>query len=155
MPTIEDTIAFIKQAHAGQTDHSGADYYLHPVAVMHRLPGYVDDEVRLAALLHDVIEDTSFTRAQLAGLGYSDRTLDAVELVTQTPGDTRTYPEKIKAIIDSGNRDAVRVKLADMSENSDPERLAVLDAASRDYFIAKYSGPIEALRRAVAAYGDV
>ena len=154
MPTIEETIAFIKDAHAGQTDAGGEDYYHHPVAVMNRLPAGIDDDVRLAALLHDIIEDTPFTRQQLAGLGYSERTLDAVDLVTQKPGDTRSYPEKIAAIIASGNRDAIQLKLADMSENSDPARLAVLEPARRDYFIRKYSGPIEALRHAVAAYGE-
>lgn len=149
MPTIEETIAFIRRAHAGQTDKAGRDYYHHPVAVMIRLPADVDDEVRLAALLHDVIEDTPYTRAQLASQGYSVRTLDAVDLVTQKPGDARSYPEKIAAIIDSGNRDAIQVKLADMSENADPERLALLDAESRERLTRKYAEPIKALRAAL------
>ena len=150
MPTIDETIALIEKAHAGQTDRAGAPYYLHPIAVMHRLPAAVDDEVRLAALLHDVIEDTPYTRQQLSALGYSERTLDAVDLVTQKPGDPRPYPEKIAAIIASGNRDALQVKLADMSENADPERLARLDAESRDYFLRKYTAPLQALRSALS-----
>ena len=150
MPTIDETIAFIQKAHAGQTDDSGLDYYLHPIAVMNRLPAEVDDEVRLAALLHDVIEDTPYTREQLAELGYSERTLTAVDLVTQKPGDTRSYPEKIAAIIASGNRDALQVKLADMSENSDPVRLALLDLARRDHFVRKYAAPLQALRAALS-----
>jgi len=150
MPTIDETIAFIQKAHAGQTDDSGLDYYLHPIAVMNRLPVGVDDEVRLAALLHDVIEDTPYTREQLAELGYSERTLTAVDLVTQKPGDTRSYPEKIAAIIASGNRDALQVKLADMSENSDPVRLALLDPARRDHFVRKYAAPLQALRAALS-----
>ena len=44
MPTIEETIAFIKQAHAGQVDKVGREYYHHPIAVMQRLPDDVDDE---------------------------------------------------------------------------------------------------------------
>ncbi len=149
MPSIEDTISFIKKAHAGQVDKNGEAYFHHPIAVMNRLPADVDDEVRLAALLHDVIEDTPYTRQDLADLGYSERTLTAVELVTLQPDDKRSYPEKIDAIIASGNRDAIRVKFADMSENSDPERLALLDADSRDYFVRKYAGPIQALRAAL------
>lgn len=149
MPTLDATLAFIEKAHAGQTDHSGAPYYLHPVAVMHRLPAGTDEEVRLAALLHDVIEDTRYTRTDLEGLGYSARTLDAVDAVTQMPGDTRPYADKIAALIAGGNRDALLVKFADMSENSDPQRLALLDADSRDYFIRKYAAPLEALRTAL------
>jgi len=149
MPTIEETSAFIKQAHAGQKDKSGRDYYHHPVAVMGRLPEGVDDEVRLAALLHDVIEDTGYTREQLAAMGYSKRTLDAVELVTLKEGDARPYAEKVQAILASGNRDAIQVKYADMSENSDPERLALLPAERREFFLKKYTGPLAALRAAL------
>lgn len=151
MPTIDETIAFIRQAHDRQTDRAGAPYYLHPVAVMRRLPPEADDEVRLAALLHDVIEDTAYTREHLAALGYSERTLDAVDLVTQKPGDTRSYPEKIAALIASGNIDALQVKFADMSENADPMRLARLDADARDHFTRKYAAPLEALRTALSS----
>ena len=150
MLTIEETIAFIERAHAGQTDRAGVPYYLHPIAVMRRLPAGVDDEVRLAALLHDVLEDTVYTREQLAALGYSERTLDAIDWVTQKPEDTRSYPEKIAALIAGGNRDALQVKLADMSENADPERLAKLDAESREHFLRKYTAPLQALRAALS-----
>jgi (p)ppGpp synthase/HD superfamily hydrolase len=146
MPTIDETIAFIKQAHAGQTDKAGNDYFHHPIAVMHRLPDDVDDDVRLAALLHDVIEDTPFTGQNLADMGYSERTLNAVELVTKTPGDPRSYAEKIDAIIASGNKDAIQLKLADMSENTDPGRLAVLRPEEREFFLKKYTLPLCALR---------
>ena len=150
MPSIEETIAFIKRAHAGQTDDSGLDYYFHPIAVMNRLPAEADLEVRLAALLHDVLEDTPHTRQDLLDLGYSERTVAAVEWVTKAPDDTRSYPEKIAAIIAGGNRDAILIKFADMSENSDPDRLALLPAERRDYFARKYGGPLDALRAALA-----
>ena len=150
MPTIEETIAFIEQAHAGQTDHAGEPYSRHPIAVMRRLPAEIDDEVRLAALLHDIIEDTPYARADLAAMGYSTRTLDAVDWVTHTPGDSRPYPEKIAALIAGGNRDALLVKFADMSENADPARLALLDEEKQDYFRRKYVAPLRALRDALA-----
>jgi (p)ppGpp synthase/HD superfamily hydrolase len=150
MPTIEETIQFIRKAHAGQVDKAGMDYYLHSVAVMNRLPSDADDELKLAALLHDVLEDTPYTRQQLSAMGYSNRTLDAVELVTKKPGDQRTYSEKINGIIASGNRDAIQVKFADVSENSDPARLALLKPAERNRLLKKYSRPLlQALQQAV------
>jgi (p)ppGpp synthase/HD superfamily hydrolase len=149
MPTIDETIAFIKQAHAGQKDKSGRDYFYHPIAVMQRLPEDADVEVRLAALLHDVIEDTPYTRAQLAEMGYSVRTLDIVDLVTHAEDDTRPYAARIQAIIASGNRDAIQVKVADMSENSDPARLTLLEPARREHFVQKYTAPLAALRAAL------
>lgn len=150
LPSLEETIAFITAAHAGQTDKGGQAYHLHPIAVMNRLPEGADLDLKLAALLHDVLEDTAFDRQHLAAMGYSKRTLDAVEAVTQIDGDPRSYAEKIDAIIASGNRDAIQLKLADMSENMDPDRLAALPSDKRAYFLAKYSGPFEALRRALA-----
>lgn len=87
---------------------------------MSRLPTDCDHEVKLAALLHDVLEDTAHTRADLEALGYSRRTLDAVELLTLQPGDVRPFPEKIEALIASGNRDALMVKFADMARIAIP-----------------------------------
>jgi hypothetical protein len=37
MPGIDETIAFIRRAHAGQVDKGGVDYWNHPVSVMNRL----------------------------------------------------------------------------------------------------------------------
>lgn len=151
MPSIDDTIAFIQRAHVGQVDKDGTDYWKHPVAVMSRLPADCDHEIKLAALLHDVLEDTAYTRADLEAFGFSARTLDAVELLTLRPGDTRTYPEKIDALIASGNRDAIMVKFADMSENSDPVRLAALPSDLRRHFEMKYLNPLRALHAAITS----
>ena len=113
MPTIAETIAFITRAQAGQVDKDGTAYHLHPIAVMHGLPLDPADEIKIAALLHDVLEDTPVTRDQRAAMGYSIRTLDAVELVTIKRGDARTYAQKIDALIASNNRDAITIKYAD------------------------------------------
>jgi guanosine-3',5'-bis(diphosphate) 3'-pyrophosphohydrolase len=54
-------------AHAGQTRKSGEPYITHPVAVAQVLAEQkVDVETLVAAILHDTIEDTPLTRAQLA-----------------------------------------------------------------------------------------
>lgn len=153
MPGIEETIAFIQKAHAGQRDAGGRDYYLHPIAVMNRLPEEADLEIKLAALLHDVLEDTPLTRADLHALGYSDRTLDVVELLTQRPDDRRPYAEKVAALIASGNRDALQVKFADMTQNMDLAGLALLEPERRAHYIAKYTAPLEALRYALSQGG--
>jgi len=149
MPGIEETIAFIVKAHAGQTDKSGRDYHHHPIAVMQRLTDCGED-LRLAALLHDVLEDTPYTRQDLAAMGYSARALDIVEQVTKVPGDKRTYAEKIAALIALGDADVMRLKLADMSENMDPERLALLAPEKQAFFLEKYSAPLAALRAALS-----
>jgi (p)ppGpp synthase/HD superfamily hydrolase len=154
MPTIDETTEFIQLAHAGQTDKAGREYYLHPIAVMKRLPENTDIEVKLAALLHDVLEDTSFTRHDLSAMSYTDRTLNAVEQVTQQPNDTRTYAKKIDALIASGNKDAIQVKFADMCENTDPERLGALPSDVRRRLEQKYSGPTLALQFALLGLSE-
>ncbi len=155
MPTVEETIIFIQQAHAGQVDAAGEEYWKHPIAVMDRLPAGTDDDVRLAALLHDVLEDTEYTRTDLEGMGYSKRTLDVVELVTKktdapSTGDKyQDYERAIVALIAVGNRDAIQLKLADMSENADPTRIAALEPVRRTHFERKYTRPLALLRAAV------
>ncbi|MDX1975862.1 MAG: hypothetical protein SFT92_09350 [Rickettsiales bacterium] len=67
-PTTEDLIDFIKVAHAGQIDKgAGKPYWEHPVAVMNELPDFASPELKAAALLHDVKEDTAFVTVQEEG----------------------------------------------------------------------------------------
>jgi hypothetical protein len=154
MPTIEETIAFIRdKAHAGQVDKAGKPYYQHPVAVMGNLPAHASLEVKLAALLHDVIEDTPYKRSDLEAMGYSKATLDIVELVTKQSHGEQPYIDKIKAIIASGNEGAILVKYADMKENMNPQRLALLDEQTREKFIEKYRAPLILLEQAVKKLG--
>ncbi|MEH6544200.1 MAG: RelA/SpoT family protein [Porticoccaceae bacterium] len=58
---------FALRGHEGQLRHSGEPYITHPVAVTHILADmHMDSEGLMAALLHDVIEDTPVTRGQLS-----------------------------------------------------------------------------------------
>jgi hypothetical protein len=154
-PTVEETLAFIKHAHAGATDKSGAEYYLHPVAVMNNLPKNAPPEAKLAALLHDVIEDTHYNRARLEKrLGYSKEVLDVVELVSNDPAKPMPYPDKIRSIIDSGNIAAILVKYADMRENTNPARLSKLEPELRARLLNKYRLPLIMLTETVKNLGS-
>ncbi|NQZ79847.1 MAG: bifunctional GTP diphosphokinase/guanosine-3',5'-bis pyrophosphate 3'-pyrophosphohydrolase [Colwellia sp.] len=58
-----------REAHEGQMRSSGEPYITHPVAVAINLAKmHLDHESLMAALLHDVIEDTSVTKDELAEL---------------------------------------------------------------------------------------
>src|SRR5947208_9423502 len=55
-------------AHAGQTRQSGDPYISHPLAVAEILAGWhLDGQTLMAALLHDVTEDTSITKDEKIG----------------------------------------------------------------------------------------
>jgi GTP pyrophosphokinase len=58
---------FSEAAHKGQTRQSGDPYISHPLAVAEILAGWhLDGQALVAALLHDVMEDTSVTKAEIS-----------------------------------------------------------------------------------------
>ncbi len=72
--------------HAGQVDKSGAPYWLHCKRVADRLrqrwPDALAHELE-ATLLHDTIEDTGTTAANLQAAGVSPAAITIIELVTK------------------------------------------------------------------------
>jgi RelA/SpoT family (p)ppGpp synthetase len=61
-PNIKKALDFAIKAHAGQKRKSGEDYVIHPILVA-TITSYFNEseDVIIAALLHDVVEDTSYT----------------------------------------------------------------------------------------------
>lgn len=104
-------------AHQGQTDKGGQPYINHPLAVAAMLENPRD---RVAALLHDVVEDTSVTMEELKTQFPEDITT-AVDLLTKKPGPGYTYQNYLEKIRE--NPMACRVKLADLTHNMDLGRI--------------------------------
>lgn len=102
-------------AHHGQTDKSGVPYIFHPYHVAEQM---ADEFTTCAALLHDVVEDTSLTFKELEDQ-FPKEVLDALRLLTHE-GET-DYFEYVRAIKE--NSIAKAVKLADIAHNSDEPRL--------------------------------
>jgi guanosine-3',5'-bis(diphosphate) 3'-pyrophosphohydrolase len=65
--TLERAIAIAAEAHAGQLDKADQPYILHPLRVLLRVSS---ESERIAAVLHDVVEDTPVTLALLAAEGF-------------------------------------------------------------------------------------
>src|SRR4051812_39199259 len=64
---LEDAYRFSEAAHAGQTRQSGEPYISHPLAVAEILADWhLDSQTLMAALLHDVTEDTSVTKDEIS-----------------------------------------------------------------------------------------
>ena len=100
------------------TDKSGEHYILHCLRVMNNLHTR-DKELQIIAILHDAIEDGITTIARLHELGFSQRVIAALILLSH---DKKVpYEEYIRAI--ATNNDARLVKLADLKDNSDITRL--------------------------------
>lgn len=72
-----------RDAHEGQTRSSGDPYITHPVAVCGILANMrLDHETLMAALLHDVIEDTEYSKDDLS-LAFGDTVAELVEGVSK------------------------------------------------------------------------
>jgi GTP diphosphokinase / guanosine-3',5'-bis(diphosphate) 3'-diphosphatase len=117
MSTIERAIALAATAHAGQVDKAGQPYILHALRVMLRVT--TEDE-RIAAVLHDVVEDTPVTFEELEAQGFSESVVEAVRALTKLPGEGRMAAAERAA----ANPIALAVKLADNAENMDLSRIA-------------------------------
>lgn len=115
-PTLEDAIALAALAHAGQLDKAGQPYILHPLRVMLGVQG---THARMAAVLHDVVEDTPITLEDLQRRGFPAEVLQAVQALTKTPGEDR-LAAAARAAADPIAR---LVKLADVADNMDLGRL--------------------------------
>src|SRR3990170_1764734 len=64
---LADAYRFSEAAHAGQKRQSGDPYISHPLAVAEILAGWhLDGQALVAALLHDVMEDTSVTKDEIS-----------------------------------------------------------------------------------------
>jgi (p)ppGpp synthase/HD superfamily hydrolase len=124
MSTLERAIALAAEAHAGQFDKVGQPYILHPLRVMLAVSSL---EERMAAILHDVVEDTAWTLDGLRGEGFPPAVIEAVGLLTKSDGDVyEEYVARIRA-----NEMARRVKLADLADNSDLSRLSTVTEKDR------------------------
>ncbi|MET4670806.1 HD domain-containing protein [Streptomyces sp. PvR018] len=130
---VAEVDALAASAHAGQFDKIGVPYIEHVRAVAAGLVPF-GDELVMAGLLHDVIEDTDWTAVQLREHGLPDRVVSAVEAVTNQKGVP--YEEKIRRIMTSS--DATLVKIADNAHNSRPDRAAQLPEEKRTRLARKY-----------------
>ena len=121
-------------AHAGQTRKTGEPYITHPVAVACILAKlHLDVPTLLAALLHDVVEDTGVATveisetfgAQVAELVDGLTKLDKIELQTAAQAQAENFRKMLLAM--SQDVRVILVKLADRLHN-----MQTLDAMKTD-----------------------
>ena len=119
-PATKKALTLCFDAHKDQKDKSGLPYVFHPFHLAEQME---TEETTVVALLHDVVEDTDYSLADLEDMGFSKSVLDALALLTHDPSvDYMDYVRAIKA-----NPIARTVKLADLRHNSDLTRLDTVD----------------------------
>ena len=121
---LAEAYRFSGAAHAGQTRQSGEPYVSHPLAVAEILAGWhLDSQALMAALLHDVMEDTSVTKAEISdtfGKPVADLVdgvskLDKIEFQSAEDAQAENFRKMLLAMA----RDVrvILIKLADRLHN--------------------------------------
>ena len=121
---VKRAFVIARDAHEGQSRSSGEPYITHPVAVASIIAGMrLDHEAVMAALLHDVIEDTPYTEEQLKGeFGASVAEivegvskLDKLKFRTRQEAEVANFRKMILAM--TKDIRVVLIKLADRTHN--------------------------------------
>jgi guanosine-3',5'-bis(diphosphate) 3'-pyrophosphohydrolase len=131
---VRVAIEFSRAAHQGQMRQSGDPYVSHPIAVARILtPLHIDAQAIIAALLHDVVEDTEVTPEQVAekfGKPVAELVdglskLDRIRFETREDAQAEYFRKMLLAMA----RDVrvILIKLADRLHN-----MRTLDSMTRD-----------------------
>jgi len=143
MFTLDDAVGLAATAHAGQVDKSGAAYIEHPLGVarivvllpsFHELSEEDKKTAMLAAVLHDVLEDTDETEESLLAAGVPAPVVETVKLLTKSSvEDLGSYYTRVVS-----NSVSRCVKTADLLHNNLPERRDKLPEGVRRKLGLKY-----------------
>lgn len=124
MSTIEKAVEIAAREHAGDIDKAGSPYIFHPLRLMFAVQTPFE---KMAAVLHDVVEDTPVSLEDLGKEGFHPEVIAAVDALTKRSGESR---------LDAASRAAANpiarvVKLADVTDNMDLSRIA--EPTDRDF----------------------
>ncbi|MEI5639656.1 MULTISPECIES: bifunctional GTP diphosphokinase/guanosine-3',5'-bis pyrophosphate 3'-pyrophosphohydrolase [unclassified Pseudoalteromonas] len=121
---VQKAYVVAREAHEGQTRSSGEPYITHPVEVTQILASMrLDHETLMAALMHDVIEDTDFSQDDLAEI-FGETVAELVEGVSKLDKlsfkDKKEFQaENYRKMIMAMTQDirVILIKLADRTHN--------------------------------------
>lgn len=146
--SIDDAKMFAKFAYFGIDDKAGIEYIHHPMRVMETVKrrGGVP-YLQVAALFHDIFEDTVVEPQHVLDFGFSKDAVDVAVLLTR--GDhTGPCDYTAKSLCDGcyayyaairEHPGALKVKDADIDDNTDETRLSYLPPKTQVRSRAKYA----------------
>jgi len=140
LPYFDFAVRLAADAHLGQVDKAKECYLLHPLRVA--LRGTTEAE-RIVGVLHDAIEDgprPEQLRREIRH-NFGEEILEAIEAVSRREGETyEAFIERIAL-----NPLAARVKLHDLADNLDPDRIASCPPGKRERYEKARTRLLEAL----------
>lgn len=171
--TLADAKALAEFAHRNQLDKAGEPYIEHPMRVLATVQAQgAQPFVQIAAVFHDVPEDTAFSHEILLALGFSEAVVQLTRLLDRGLSEEQfinAYPHKL--LLGKGSdeyknardefyyreikrdRNATIIKLADIRDNMSPWRQVYLPEDTQKRLRAKYSKALEILNPAPVNHG--
>jgi len=144
MKDLRSAVALAFDLHAGQTDKGGAPYIMHPLGVLGLLPTSATEAERIAAVLHDVVEDCEWDIVMVRDW-YGDDVADTVDALSKRDGESnKAYLARVMS-----SRSAMIVKLADMEHNGRECRADSLGTSERAYLASLYASQTVQIRAAL------
>jgi hypothetical protein len=134
---LQRAIEIAVAAHRDQREEAGAPYLLHPLRMLVKLRR---PEEMMAAILHDVVEDSEWTLDQLRAEGFPEKVIQAVDSLTRRSDET--YGQFIERILKDPL--ASRVKLQDLEDNLNLLRRQNVDGQT-----------VEKLQRYLSAWREI
>jgi (p)ppGpp synthase/HD superfamily hydrolase len=152
-----EAFAIAARAHAMQRDKGGILQLAHGVEVASALGDAATDDELAAAVLHDTLEDTDWTRELLLAEGVPPVVVEAVEHLSRIEHpEKERYFEFIERTAEApgeAGRIARKVKVADLTVNMG-QRLRSLPGGE-DMKRKRYIPALERIRGAQAARGEI
>ena len=107
---LHKAIIIACEAHQGQSSINGEPYILHPLRLLIKAKS---NEERIIAILHDVIEKTNISLADLKNKGFDQNIISSIDSLSRRGGES--YVDYIGRLIQ--NRISVKIKLLDLADN--------------------------------------
>ena len=107
---LHKAITIACEAHQGQFSINGEPYILHPLRLLIKAKS---NEERIIAILHDVIEKTNISLADLKNKGFNQNIISSIDSLSKRRSES--YIEYIERLMQ--NKISVKIKLLDLADN--------------------------------------
>ena len=107
---LHKAITIACEAHQGQSSINGEPYILHPLRLLIKAKS---NEERIIAILHDVIEKTNISLADLKNKGFDQNIISSIDSLSRRRSES--YIEYIERLMQ--NKISVKIKVLDLADN--------------------------------------
>jgi (p)ppGpp synthase/HD superfamily hydrolase len=118
---LEQARKLVAERIPGTRKGSDEPAYIHSTRVSDALARFgFSEDVVIAGMLHDIVEDGETSLDDLRELGFSERVIELVRLCTHddmVEGGDRRWVKMMAGLIDADDQEAWAIKIADLTDN--------------------------------------